>query len=257
MGITVQVGIISALVLALASIAGGLVLFRGSRRVGWRALGMSAVAGGVGVLAIFALLLTVSSEGQAPEPIIAGQLVSTQPTEAPTTSQEQEPTASHSLIEFVMEDNYVLGQQIEIKIRNNGTTRYVYSEYYPACINLEFYDGSQEARQLETLEGIVKLPPGLFIVPEGTHCDIANESQIKPGEEVVLLTWSQHECVKDKWGCIESVPLKAGRYTIVGGFPESIGSSEPDALSFEKGDKTVAEWSFNIAGRDQIGRDGL
>ena len=99
---------------------------------------------------------------------------------------------------------------------------------------------------METLEGIVELPPGLFIVPEGTHCDIANESQIKPGEEVVLLTWSQHECVKDKWGCIESVPLKAGRYTIVGGFPESIGSSEPDALSFEKGDKTVVDWSFTI-----------
>ena len=79
MEITVQLGVIAALVLALASIAGGVVLFRGSRRVGWRALGTSAVAGGVGVLVVFALLLPMSSEGQAPEPII-----STQPTDAQT-----------------------------------------------------------------------------------------------------------------------------------------------------------------------------
>ncbi len=69
MEITVQVGIIVTLILALASIAGGVVLFRGSRQVGWRALGMSAAAGGVGVLAVSALLLAVSSEGQAPEPV--------------------------------------------------------------------------------------------------------------------------------------------------------------------------------------------
>ncbi|MCH8089385.1 MAG: hypothetical protein IH955_05170 [Chloroflexi bacterium] len=156
------------------------------------------------------------------------------------------PTASDSPIEFVMEDNYALGQDIEIKIRNNGTESYVYSEYYPACNNLNFYDESEEARQLETLSEIVELPPGLFIIPEGTHCDIANESQIKPGEEVVLLTWSQQECVKDTWGCAESVPVKAGKYTIVGKFPESMGSSDPNALSYEKGDETVAEWSFII-----------
>ncbi len=76
MEITVQVGVIAALVLALASIAGGVVLFRGSRRVGWRALGMSAIAGGVGVLVVFALLLPLSSEGQASEPIV-GKVVST------------------------------------------------------------------------------------------------------------------------------------------------------------------------------------
>ncbi len=127
-----------------------------------------------------------------------------------------------------------------------GTESYVYSQYYPACVNLEFYDGSQEVRQLEGLSGIVELPPGLFIVPEGTHCDIANESQIKPGEEVVLLTWSQRECVRDNWGCAESVPVKSGKHTIVGKFPESKGSSDPNALSFEKGDQTVAEWSFTI-----------
>ena len=91
MEITVQIGVIVALVLALASIAGGGVLFLGSRRVGWRALGMSAVAGGVGVLVVFASLLLVSSEGQAPEPVIVGKVVSTQATDAPTTSQEPRP----------------------------------------------------------------------------------------------------------------------------------------------------------------------
>ena len=79
MDIAVQVGVVAALVLALASIAGGLVLFRGSRQVCWRALGMSAVALGVGVLLVFTLALPAfqSSEGQPPEPIIGGQVVST------------------------------------------------------------------------------------------------------------------------------------------------------------------------------------
>ena len=211
---------------------------------------MRVVAASFGVAALMAV---VAACGSAAEPTPLSDEVSTPaPPTVGGTAPEEEPNASDSPIEFVMEDHYALGQEIEIKIKNNGTTSYVYSEYYPACNNLEFYYGSQEARQLETLEGSVELPPGLFIVPEGTHCDIANESQIKPGEEVVLLTWSQHECVKDKWGCIESVPLKAGRYTIVGGFPESIGSSEPDALSFEKGDKTVVDWSFTIGPSERL-----
>ena len=164
---------------------------------------------------------------------------------------EQGPT-TESPIAFVMEDSYELGQDIEIKIRNSGTSSYVYSEYYPACVNLEFYDGSQEAHRFERfseMEGsyFVEMHPGLFVIPEGTHCDIANESQIEPGEEVVLLTWRQEECIKDSWGCVEKVPVKAGRYTILGKFPESKGSSDPNALSYEKGDETVAEWDFTIA----------
>ncbi|MFQ5933619.1 MAG: hypothetical protein ACE5KI_03140 [Dehalococcoidia bacterium] len=135
-----------------------------------------------------------------------------------------------------MEDSYVLGQDIEIKIRNNGTESYVYSAYYPACINLEFYDESEEARQLKSFSKIIELPPGLFIIPEGTHCDLIGESEIKPGEEAVLLTWSQQECVEDNWGCTESVPVKPGNYTIVGEFRESMDSSVT----------VTAEWSFAI-----------
>ena len=164
---------------------------------------------------------------------------------------DEEGTVVESPIEFAMDDSYALGQAIEIKIRNIGTKSYVYSEYYPACRNLEFYNDSQQGRSFERFEPperwyLVELPPGLFIIPEGTHCDIANESEIKPGEEVVLLNWGQHECLKDKWGCVESVPVKAGHYTIVGKYPESKGSSDPNALSFEKGNETVAEWSFTI-----------
>ena len=114
MDIAVQVGVIAALVLALASIAGGVVLYRGSGRVGWRALGMSAVAGGVGVLVVFALLLTVSSEGQAPEPVVVGEVVSTQPANGPTTSQEPDsPTGMMvprpgSVDELVMRSNVIV-----------------------------------------------------------------------------------------------------------------------------------------------------
>ena len=154
--------------------------------------------------------------------------------------------STNSPLEFVMEDSYTLGQDIQIKIKNQGTESYVYSFYYPACNNLEFYDESQEARRLEILEGIRELPKGLFIIPEGTHCDIANESQIKSGEEVVLLTWSQRECVKDNWGCAESVPVKAGRYTIVGKFFESNGSDFEEGVWYEKGDETALKTSFTI-----------
>ena len=85
------------LIVALASIAGGLVLYRGSRRVGWRAVGMSAVALGVGALLVVALTLPVSTEGEAPEPVI-GKVTSTQSTDAPTTSQEPTAPVSSSMM---------------------------------------------------------------------------------------------------------------------------------------------------------------
>ena len=52
MDIAVQVGVIAALVLALASIFGGVVLYRGSTQVGWRAAAVGAIAGGAGVLVV-------------------------------------------------------------------------------------------------------------------------------------------------------------------------------------------------------------
>ena len=100
MELNVTISGLVLLVIAIASIAGGLVLYRGSRRIGWRAVGMSAVALGVGVLLVVALTLPVSTEGEAPEPVIGlGKVVSTQPTNAPTTSQEpRSPTSSGMMV---------------------------------------------------------------------------------------------------------------------------------------------------------------
>ena len=67
--------LIVLLPLAFAMIGGGFVLYRKSVRAGWRALGMSAITGGVGILLFFALVVPTSfsttSEGEAPQPIIS------------------------------------------------------------------------------------------------------------------------------------------------------------------------------------------
>ena len=88
--------------------------------------------------------------------------------------------------------------------------------------------------------------PRFFIIPEGKHCDLDSPSLIKPGEEVVLLTWSQRERVEDSCGCVESVPVKAGRYTFAGNFFESTGPSDRNADSYEKADVTGLEWRSTI-----------
>lgn len=66
--------LIVLLPLAFAMIGGGFVLYRKSVRAGWRALGMSAITGGVGILLFFALVVPTSfsttSEGEAPQPVI-------------------------------------------------------------------------------------------------------------------------------------------------------------------------------------------
>ena len=64
---------VSGLVLAigaLAFIAGGAVLYRGSRRVGWRAVGVSAVAFGTGALLVVALTTPVFQSSDGPGPVV-------------------------------------------------------------------------------------------------------------------------------------------------------------------------------------------
>lgn len=58
---------VAALVLGPALIAGGLVLYRQASTVGWRAFGMSAIAGGVGLLFFLALFLpsTTTRSGES------------------------------------------------------------------------------------------------------------------------------------------------------------------------------------------------
>lgn len=52
---------IVALVLGPALIAGGFVLYRQAAGVGWRAVGMSAIAAGVALLLMLALFLPATS----------------------------------------------------------------------------------------------------------------------------------------------------------------------------------------------------
>ncbi len=71
MELNVTISVLVLLPVALALIGGGLVLYRKSTRVGWRAVGMSSLALGVGALLVFALTLPISSEGEAPEPVVS------------------------------------------------------------------------------------------------------------------------------------------------------------------------------------------
>ena len=89
------------------------------------------------------------------------------------------------------------------------------------------------------------MPPGEFVIPQGTHCDLPGTSEIGPGEVVTLLTWHQRECVKDDWGCVESIRVNPGRYRVVGEF--STGSGDR---------KAVAEWTFFIGGGDAADAPG-
>lgn len=75
--------LIALLVFAAASIGGGLVAYLQSTRVGWRAFGMSAFAGGIGVLLLLMLALPVSTDGEPPEPGISQEIAVT-PTVTPS-----------------------------------------------------------------------------------------------------------------------------------------------------------------------------
>ena len=74
MELNVTISVLVLLPVALALIGGGLVLYRRSTREGWRAAGMGSLVLGVGTLLVFALTLPVSSEGEAPEPVIGAMV---------------------------------------------------------------------------------------------------------------------------------------------------------------------------------------
>ena len=151
----------------------------------------------------------------------------------PPTATPKPPVIAHP-IEFVMD---AFGEDIEIKIRNNGDQSYLYSAIYPACDDLKFYDDSKAQHHIAgELYESRPLPPSLFIIPQGTHCDLPGGPEIRPGEEVVLLTWYQRECIKDNWGCVQSIQVNPGRYRIIGEFSPVGGDA-----------RTVAEQSFVIA----------
>lgn len=151
-------------------------------------------------------------------------------------------------IQFDMEEEYHLGEPVEILVRNNSDLNYYYQFQYPACYNLQFFDDFQESRPYPNADPVPKqryLSPGRFIVPRGTHCDTIWEKYLEPGTSAVLFTWDQQMCIKDRWGCMESVPVEAGEYLVRGEFSSAarvIGPGwdrKPDVI------KTIS-WSFTI-----------
>ena len=79
---------IALFTLGAALIGGGLVLYMQTRRAGWRALGMSFVAGGVAALLVVALIVPASESGEAPEPVIVKGTVPAQSSQPQTTEQQ-------------------------------------------------------------------------------------------------------------------------------------------------------------------------
>lgn len=156
--------------------------------------------------------------------------------------------ASYDIV-FEMKERYRLGEPVEIRIRNKSTSAtYYYQRDFPACYNLRFFDDSTERRPYprETPgREPVRLLPGEFIVPEGTHCDLIVEKPLAPGEVVTLLTWKQELCVKDVWGCIESAPVAPGEYRIAGEFAQSRDVIVP-GRSREGARIATANWKYAI-----------
>ena len=151
-------------------------------------------------------------------------------------------------IVFDMKEEYRLGEPVEISVRNYSDLDYYYQFQYPACYNLQFFDDSQESRPYPNAEPVLKqryLSPGRFIVPRGTHCDTIWEKSIEPGQSVVVFTWDQQMCIKERWGCMESVPVEPGEYLVQGEFSSIarvIGPGRdrnPDAI-------TTVTWNFTI-----------
>ena len=129
-------------------------------------------------------------------------------TSAAPTSTAPPKNESSGPIRFLLADRYVAGETVDVLIENVGTRGYVFQSFFQACF-LSYFDSSGRR----------------FIVPPGTHCDLLAEETIKPGERKKLFTWSLDECVKDRWGCVESRLLPPGTYTVKGRFkPKAAGT---------------------------------
>jgi hypothetical protein len=118
------------------------------------------------------------------------------------------PSASPSVpvpdIRFALDNTYLVGDRVVVKIENIGDVSYEYQFTYQACF-LSYFDSHGRK----------------FIIPPGTHCDILGRAAIKPGETKRLFTWDLDECIKDVWGCQKSRPLRPGTYTIRGIFQQA------------------------------------
>lgn len=115
----------------------------------------------------------------------------------------QPPYVQEGILVLLFEETYPQRERIEVRMRNDGDKTYVHSEVYAAC-GMRFYDADGYP----------------FLIPPGTHCDIANTDTIAPGETVTLFTWELTRCTVDHWGCAESAPLPPGTYHVSGSFHE-------------------------------------
>jgi len=113
-------------------------------------------------------------------------------------------TSTPTDIQFVFDELYRVGELIQVKIQNVGQVPYFYNGAFAAC-ELSYLDASGRE----------------FLIPPGTHCDLVEYAEIRPGEIVMLFEWDLSECIEDQWGCVRSQPLPAGTYTIQGTFHTS------------------------------------
>lgn len=108
-------------------------------------------------------------------------------------------------VTFLLAPSYTVGEEVAVRVRNDGDVPYRYLVYYAAC-DLDYFDSAGYP----------------FLVPEGTHCDLANDATIAPGETVTLFEWGLDRCVVDNWGCAESEALAPGEYHVAATFHEDV-----------------------------------
>lgn len=106
---------------------------------------------------------------------------------------------------LLLDESYARGSAVQVRARNDGDVGYRYRTHYAAC-DIQYFDERGYP----------------FLVPEGTHCDIANDDVLDPGETVTLFTWGLARCTKDFWGCGASEPLPPGVYHLSAEFHQDL-----------------------------------
>lgn len=133
---------------------------------------------------------------------------------------------------FLLQPEYGAGATVEVSIRNVGPVAYAYRTHYTAC-DLTYWTASGQR----------------FIIPPGTHCDLANRAALAPGDSTRLFNWSLDECTKDTWGCAAKRPLAPGTYHVRGDFHPVVGegdAAQGGSVPADPGNATRAGATFRI-----------
>ena len=119
--------------------------------------------------------------------------------------------AARKPLRFVLDEPLEESGKTRVRLRNRSDDTYIYNPFYEAC--------DMVYRELPSRRR--------FLVPEGTHCDMAGNGKLEPGQTETLFRWGLDECVEDNWGCTKARDLPAGRYLIKGWFrPKGGGSGD-------------------------------